>query len=154
MIVDHAQDPAAFRTAVHDWLVANVPGDWQQRLAGASADEVVAFQRDWMIKLGEAGLATPHWPKEYGGAGLGLAHQIIIADEAAKTNAPPYGVYIVALNHIPATLIPFGTEEQRRKYLPGIPKGDIWCQGLMASASALSTGTKSGRGSTPNQTMG
>jgi len=130
MITDLAHDLDAFRTAVHDWLVANVPGDWQQQLAGASSDQVVAFQRDWMIKLGSAGLATAHWPKEYGGAGLGLAHQIIIADEAAKTNAPPYGVYIVALNHIPATLIPFGTEEQRRKYLPGIPKGDIWCQGF------------------------
>ncbi len=70
MIVDHAHDLAAFRAAVHDWLTANVPADWQQRLAGASADEVLVFQRDWMIKLGEAGLATPHWPKEYGGAVL------------------------------------------------------------------------------------
>jgi len=106
MITDQAHDLGAFRTAVHDWLVANVPAGWQQQLAGASSDEVVAFQRDWMIKLGSAGLATAHWPKEYGGAGLGLQHQIIIADESAKTNAPPYGVYIVALNHIPATLIP------------------------------------------------
>jgi alkylation response protein AidB-like acyl-CoA dehydrogenase len=130
MILEHAHDLAAFRSAVHDWLVANSPPGWQQRLAGASSDDNIAFQRAWMIKLGAVGLATPHWPKEYGGAGLSLAHQIIIADEMAKVNSPPYGVFVVALNHIPATLIPYGTDAQRQNYLPGISKGDIWCQGF------------------------
>jgi alkylation response protein AidB-like acyl-CoA dehydrogenase len=130
MILDQKHDIPAFRKAIRDWLRDIVPADWSRKLAVADHDEFDAFQRWWMAERNKVGLAVPHWPVEYGGAGLGLAHQIVVADELAKANAPTLPMYIVSLNHVPGTLIPFGTEEQNRKYLSGIPNGDVWCQGF------------------------
>src|SRR5262249_61206427 len=69
-ILDAQHDRSAFRPAIRDWLAKVVPPDWKARMARASNEEYIHFQRWWMAERSKVGLAIPHWPKEYGGAGL------------------------------------------------------------------------------------
>jgi alkylation response protein AidB-like acyl-CoA dehydrogenase len=130
VILELSNDLVAFRAAVRGWLEQAVPSGWRAKLAGADSDATVEVQRDWIRKLHSVGLAIPHWPSTVGGADLGLAHQIIIAEENARAAAPPLSAYVVSLNHVPATLLGWGTEAQMRRYLPTVAEGAIWCQGF------------------------
>jgi len=127
-ILDLIDDPQAFRLAVREWLA-----DAKARRAALDAKEPASFydsQQWWMAERRKVGLATPHWPKEYGGEGIGLKSQVIIAEEMALGRAPQLGLFVVSLNHIPATLMMWGTEEQKKKHLPGVSRGTVWCQGF------------------------
>jgi len=130
MIIDLRHDLPAFRQAIRAWLADTVPANWTDRIASEDEDDYVAFQQWWMAERNKEGLAVPHWPSEYGGADLSLTGQIILADEIARARAPGLNLFIISLNHIPGTLIPFGTEAQKAKYLPAIPRGAVWCQGF------------------------
>src|SRR5262249_27265299 len=86
-------------------------------------------QRIWFERMAERGWTAPDWPKEYGGGGLSPAEAIILAEElvriAARKPLSSLGVYMLG----PA-LLKFGTEEQKRRHLPPIVRGEIWwCQG-------------------------
>jgi alkylation response protein AidB-like acyl-CoA dehydrogenase len=130
VILELRDDLAAFRVAVREWLAQEVPQGWRAESAAEESDATVRVQRDWIRKLHSVGLAIAHWPATVGGAGLGLVHQIIIAEENARANAPALSAYIVSLNHVPATLLAWGTDEQKRRYLPTVAQGAIWCQGF------------------------
>lgn len=129
-ILEAQHDLPTFRQAIRDWLSATVPPDWKARMAKASNEDYIAFQRWWMAERAKVGLAIPHWPKEYGGAGLTLQHLIAIADEMARADAPLVRLFIISLIHMPGTLLPHGTEAQKRRYLSGVAKGEVWCQGF------------------------
>lgn len=129
-ILGHQADLNAFRSALREWLAEVVPPDTIRRMIEADEDEGVQMQRDWMALRRKVGLGTPHWPKSYGGADLSLAHQIAVAEEFARAGAPVSPVFTISLNHLPATLFAWGTDEQRRRFLPGVAAGDIWCQGF------------------------
>jgi alkylation response protein AidB-like acyl-CoA dehydrogenase len=135
MILDLKDDPAAFRAAVRAWLTSAVPSDWPERMLAATPAERVEFQRSWLMRRREVGLGTPTWPIEYGGAALGIEHEIILAEEYARANAPYLNTFMVSMNHIPATMLMWGTEEQKRRYMPGVASGDIWCQGFSEPGS-------------------
>src|SRR5437773_10890887 len=81
-------DLDAFRAEVRAWLEATVPADWAERMAGASEEAYVDYQREWFAQLRKVGLATPHWPRDWGGADLSLRHQTMIFEEIARINAP------------------------------------------------------------------
>src|SRR5689334_12630858 len=72
--------------------------------------------------LGEAGLLGVAWPVEYGGGGLTALEQYIFAEEARRVNAP---LPMITLNTVGPTLIQFGTDEQKDKFLPAILKGEV-----------------------------
>jgi len=55
---------------------------------------------------------------------------VIINDEFAKARAPDSWSFNVASNHVPATLLPYGSDYQKKKYLPTVPQGTVWCQGF------------------------
>jgi len=129
-ILDCRDDHEQFRKALQAWLAEAVPPDTMQRMIDADEDEGVAIQRDWMAQRNRVGLGTPHWPIEYGGADLSLMCQIILAEEFARAEAPVVPTFMISHNHLPGTLLSWGTDEQKRRYLPGIPEGDIWCQGF------------------------
>src|SRR3546814_9921269 len=105
MILALKDDLPAFREAIRAWLCDVLPSDWKQRQSTVTSDEYYSFQRWWMSEKDKVGLATPHWPESLGGAGLSLRHEEIIADEFARAEAPTAGMYVVALNHLPATLL-------------------------------------------------
>jgi alkylation response protein AidB-like acyl-CoA dehydrogenase len=120
-----------YREQLRAWLKINLPADWQQKMLGASEAEHVAFQKFWFKKMQEGGYATPHWPKEWGGAGLSFAEQIILYEELARAGAPRLVLYFISLYHTPSTLLEWGTEAQKQRHLPAILGGDeIWCQGF------------------------
>lgn len=86
-------------------------------------------QKLWLQRMGEKGWTAPEWPKEYGGGGLNKEQAKILKAELAKIKARPallsFGVWMLG----PA-LLKFGSEEQKKQFLPPIVRGEIrWCQG-------------------------
>ena len=72
--------------------------------------------------LGKAGLLGVAWPTEYGGQGLTALEQYIFGEEARRVSAP---LPMITLNTVGPTLIQFGTDEQKTKFLPAILKGTV-----------------------------
>ncbi len=100
-----------------------------------SADpDVRRAAADWHSALSGRGWVAPHWPKEYGGAGLTPMEQFILNQEIARAGAPSVGGSGVSL--LGPTLIVHGTDEQRRRYLPPILAGEVtWAQGYSEPGS-------------------
>jgi len=130
-MIDELKGLEGFRSQIRGWLQQNLPRDWKERMLGASEEDHIAFQKLWFRKLKDGGYAAPHWPKEWGGAGLSFAEQIVLYEEFARAGAPRLVLYFISLYHAPATLLEWGTHAQRKKHLPAILSGDeIWCQGF------------------------
>jgi len=115
-----------FRDEVRTWLEENHPGPEPE----AGLDEVMAFRREWQLKLHAAGWAGISWPKEYGGRGATLIEQAIFVGEAARQETPsPANVLGLAMGG--PVVIAHGTDEQKQRYLEPILTGEeIWCQGF------------------------
>jgi alkylation response protein AidB-like acyl-CoA dehydrogenase len=115
-----------FRDEVRTWLEENHPGPEPE----AGLDEIMAFRREWQLKLHEAGWAGISWPKEYGGRGATMIEQAIFAAEASRQEAPaPANVLGLAMGG--PVVIAHGTDEQKARYLEPILTGEeIWCQGF------------------------
>lgn len=118
------------REEVRTWLKNHVPAGWRDAMTNAEQDAFVDQQKAWFKQLVEAGYATPHWPQGWPGGGRSLAEQKVIFEEVARADAPRLILYFVALYHAACTLLECGSDAQRERYLPGILKGDIWCQGF------------------------
>jgi alkylation response protein AidB-like acyl-CoA dehydrogenase len=130
MSFDDTPEQAAFRSHVRNWFAENMTADMPVARAGKLEDDDQWFERmrEWARRLHEAGLAGLVWPKEYGGAGLSAAQQLIFGEEASRAGAP-FHVDIVGLGIAGPTLMFHGTEEQKLRYLPTILDGsEIWCQ--------------------------
>ncbi len=121
---------AALRTEIRSWLADHVPRDWRDTMRGAPRDEYMAFQKSWFSTLRQRGWAAPHWPVEDGGAGFDVRDQAAFYAELARADAPRLSLYFVALHHVAASLRYAGTAEQRRRFLPAILDGQVWCQGF------------------------
>ena len=130
MILDHKHDLKVFREAVRAWVHETAPPERAHEWHIPKGPELVEIQRWWLAERHKVGLAIPDWPVEYGGAGLGLEHMIIITDEFARARSPGNDMFVISLNHVPGTLIPHGSEAQKKRYLPGVPAGELWCQGF------------------------
>jgi alkylation response protein AidB-like acyl-CoA dehydrogenase len=115
-----------FRDEVATWLRENNPGPEPE----GSLDEVMAFRREWQLKLHAAGWAGISWPKEYGGRGATMIEQAIFVGEAAAQEAPsPANVLGLAMGG--PVVIAHGTDAQKERYLEPILTGEeIWCQGF------------------------
>ena len=135
---------AAFRREVEDFIRERLPdyyvrkaevtdeygheGDWQEDLVHGS-DEAKQAARDWASALGERGWAAPHWPREYGGAGLTTMEQFVFHAEMAEAQAPLVGDQGLSL--LGPTLLVHGTSEQKAKYLGPTLAGEmLWAQGF------------------------
>ena len=134
-----------FRDEARTWFAANVPKDWvKRRNAEESMEARFAYLRDWQRKLFDAGWAGLSWPKEYGGRGASVMQQVIFIEEMARAEAPPMA-NVLALGIIGPTVIAYGTEEQKQRYLRKMLSAEeIWCQGFSepnagSDLAALST---------------
>ena len=115
-----------FRAKALAWLQQNAkPFDENSPGApSATIEESKAFQKG----LWEAGLAGITWPVEYGGQGLGTAEQLAFNQVAADFRMP-VGPFVIGLGMPAPTLLEFGTEEQKKRYIPPMLRGDeIWSQ--------------------------
>ncbi|HSW20311.1 MAG TPA: acyl-CoA dehydrogenase family protein [Ramlibacter sp.] len=118
----------AFRDEVRAFIDARLPVDIRARLRCGHAprkQDTVTWQRI----LHERGCAAPHWPTEYGGAGLGTTERLILVEELQRASAPlPLPFNIAMLGPV---LLRFGTEAQKRFFLPKLARLDLWfCQGF------------------------
>jgi alkylation response protein AidB-like acyl-CoA dehydrogenase len=123
-------DPALgrFRLAARDWLQANVPGDEPDP---ADLPGLRRYFTRWQRHQFDAGWAGLTWPKAFGGQELAAAELLIWHEEVARAGAPPAGVCFVGLNNVGPAIMICGTDEQKRRYLPPILRGDeVWCQGF------------------------
>ena len=132
MDFDYPPEAEAFRKEIRAWLEANLTeadasyGRSAVDAEGASLERL----REWNRRLADAGFAAIAWPPEYGGRGAGVMEQVVFAEEMARAKAPgtlnPLGIANIA----PA-IMQWGTEEQKRRFLPRMLRGeDIWCQGF------------------------
>ena len=123
------QEELAFRDELRAWLKANVPADWEE-LREESLERRFDYLKRWQRKLYDGGWAGISWPKEYGGRGASLMQQVIFWQEMALAGAPPLA-NVLGLGIIGPTIIAFGTEEQKKRYLAKILSAEeIWCQGF------------------------
>jgi alkylation response protein AidB-like acyl-CoA dehydrogenase len=127
-----SESDESFRRELAAWLANNLSGEFEElRGRGGPGDEhaFIEERKAWERRLGEAGWIGLGWPEELGGRGLPLSQQVIFYEEYARAGGPG------RLGHIGEgllgpTLIAFGSDEQKRRFLPGILRGEeIWCQG-------------------------
>ena len=121
-----------FRAEVADWLSANLSGDFAcVRHRGGPGDEhMYAEERKaWERCLAEGGWTCIGWPEAWGGKDASIEQQVIFNEEYARAGGPGRVGHIGETLTGP-TLLAFGSEQQKQRYLPGIRAGtDLWCQG-------------------------
>ncbi|MCH2170150.1 acyl-CoA dehydrogenase family protein [Myxococcota bacterium] len=132
MDLHFSENDEAFRREVAEWLNDNLTGEFEEvRGRGGPGDEhaLVEERRQWERVLGAAGWTCVGWPVEYGGRGLPLHQQVIFYEEYARARAPGRAGHI-GETLLGPTLMAFGTEAQKQRFLPGIVSGEeLWCQG-------------------------
>ena len=127
MDLEASPQEEAFRNEVRVWLAASVPSDLRRKVL-----EYEELTRDdllrWHRILAQRGWIAPAWPREWGGTGWTPVQRYLFEEECALAAAPPvapFGVMMCA-----PVLLRFGTEAQKRRFLPRIYDGeDFWCQG-------------------------
>lgn len=124
-------EESKFRKQVGDWLHSHIPREWRASGFGLDMEpeERFRFFRAWQKTLYEGGWVGLSWPREYGGRGATLMEQVIFNEESARARAP-LPLNVIGLNMVGPTIIVHGTEEQKRRFLPGIlTANEIWSQG-------------------------
>jgi alkylation response protein AidB-like acyl-CoA dehydrogenase len=123
------QSVAEFRRRARSWLAANAPGRPDADSADGEAWAVdVGAQQAFQATLYDAGFAGITWPEEYGGQGLTNAEQIAFSEEARNFTLP-VSAFVIGLGMPGPTILELGTEEQKKRYLPKLLRGEeIWCQ--------------------------
>jgi alkylation response protein AidB-like acyl-CoA dehydrogenase len=127
-------DEAAFRAELRAWLRDSLPDDWTSRTpqVGRYPEEMA---RRWSEALYDAGYVGITWPAEYGGRGLPHSFQGIFLEESARVGAPAH-INGIGLGMAGPTIIAWGTEEQKARYLRPLLRGEeIWCQGFSEPGS-------------------
>jgi hypothetical protein len=121
-----------FRARVRGFLRDNLPEGWQGLGAIADRDEADAFVTGWRATLYANGLLGVAWPTEYGGGGMTKLEQVVLTEEMARAGVPAMGFNDnMSIKMLGGTLLRWGTEEQKRRFLPRILSGeDLWCQGF------------------------
>ncbi len=118
----------AFRDQVRNWLAHNRPLALHQR-GVVDGKTWVDRAKDWQRRLYQAGYLALSWPREYGGQALDPMRQAIVSEELMRANVPGV-IGSNSISMLGPTLITWGTEEQKRRYLPKILTAEeIWCQG-------------------------
>ncbi len=132
MQLSFSAEDEQFREEIAAWLTNHLCGEFEQiRGRGGPGDEHMFPQerKDWERKLAEGGWTCIGWPQEYGGRGASIEQQVIFHEEYARAGGPG------RMGHIGEgltgpTLIAFGSEAQKNRFLPGIVNGsEYWCQG-------------------------
>jgi alkylation response protein AidB-like acyl-CoA dehydrogenase len=127
-----SDEDEAFRGEAAEWLETQLSGEFAQvRGRGGPGDEaaLVEERKAWERRLGEGGWIGLGWPKQYGGRALPLTQQMIFHEEYARAGGPGR-IGHMSEGLLAPTVIDFGSEEQKRRILPPILKGEeIWCQG-------------------------
>ncbi len=116
----------AFRMEAREWLEANVP---EEKLKSFDTEDGFRQHREWEAKLNEGRWGMVTWPEELGGRGCDLIEWLVFEEEYYRAGAPlrvnQNGIFLLG-----PTLMEYGTEAQKARFLPKMATGEeIWCQG-------------------------
>ena len=129
MKLGFSREEEAFRAECAAWLNGQMSGEFADIRGIYELTSKPERRKEWEQQLAAHGWSCIGWPREWGGRDATLAEQVIFAEEYARSGAPG------RINHIGVelagpTILAFGTEEQKARFLPGIASGTaIWCQG-------------------------
>src|SRR4051812_5012724 len=130
-------DLETFRAETRAWLEANCPAEMREPMrdesdacwGGRNPVFKNAAQKLWLERMAERGWTVPDWPTEYGGGGLSPADTKILRQEMARIGARN-PLHSFGISMLGPALLKYGSEEQKKHYLPQIARGEIrWCQG-------------------------
>jgi alkylation response protein AidB-like acyl-CoA dehydrogenase len=129
-------DLERFRTEARAWLEQNFPKSLTGKGAAIAVDEgsspLNADTSVWRQRLGEKGWGTPTWPREFGGGGLTQAEARVLQAEMIRLGAFNIIQFVTGLGvtMVGPTLLEYGTEDQKRRHIAPICRGDYrWCLG-------------------------
>jgi alkylation response protein AidB-like acyl-CoA dehydrogenase len=118
-----------FRAEAAAWLEAQLTGPFRDLRGLTTQGGLPQRRRDWERALGAAHWSCIGWPEAYGGRDASLAEQVIFAEEYARAGAPGRLGYM-GVELAGPTILAFGTDEQKHRFLPPIARGEeLWCQG-------------------------
>lgn len=127
MNVDFSEQELAFQKEVRKFLAEKLPKDISEITKQGLHYSKDMFVR-WQKILAEKGWAALNWPVEYGGTGWSSTQKYIWNVECAKAGAP--GVIAFGMSMVAPVIYSFGSEVQKKQFLPSILNSDIWwCQG-------------------------
>ncbi|MCD9625088.1 acyl-CoA dehydrogenase family protein [Rhabdothermincola salaria] len=130
MDLTYPPEAEAFRTEIRQWLEDNLPEGWFDEGFTMTDQERGAWLEEWTGKLFEGGWICATWPTEYGGKGLTTMQGVVLSEEFARAGAPMRGDFF-GDTLVGPTILQWGTEEQKKEFIPGILSGTIaWCQGF------------------------
>ena len=126
----YSPEAETYREKVRTFLAEKLPTSWKG-IGQLDGDDLLSFVAEWRTTLASSGYLAPSWPAAYGGGGLSELEQVIVAEEFAQAGVPmgaPNDTFSIQM--LGNTLLQWGTEEQKKYYLPRILSGDdVWCQG-------------------------
>ena len=132
MKLSFSEEDEQFRAEVAGWLADNLGGEFEAiRYRGGPGDEhsFVEERKTWERTLHAGGWTGIGWPREHGGRDASIEQQVIFNEEYARAGGPGRMGHI-GETLVGPTLIAFGSEKQKQRFLPGILRGeDLWCQG-------------------------
>ena len=126
-----------FRSETRAWLEANCPPEMREPMrdesdacwGGRNPVFKNEAQKVWMERMAERGWTVPDWPKDYGGGGLSAAETKILKQEMARIGARN-PLMSFGISMLGPALLKYGSEAQKKRFLPEIARGEIrWCQG-------------------------
>ena len=127
----------AFRQQVRDWINNDLTDEERGAWGGAfspNEEDSMARVASVRAKMAARGWAAPAWPKEYGGMGATVRQQAVFNEELAYHRVP--GPDFIAINYVGPTLMLYGTDEQKDRFLRPILEGkEKWCQGYSEPGS-------------------
>jgi alkylation response protein AidB-like acyl-CoA dehydrogenase len=130
MELTYTPEAELFRKEIRSWLEENLPDGWFDEGFDMPRDERRRFNEEWPSKLYAGGWICASWPTEYGGKGLDVMQNVVLAEEFARARAP-FRADFFGDTLVGPTILQWGTEEQKQEFLPKILKGETtWCQGF------------------------
>lgn len=146
MDFDYPPEAEETRTKIRAFLAENLPAEWSG-IGALEEGEYREFVAQWRQKLYENGWLGISWPTEYGGAGLTVLDEVVVAEEFAKVGVPMgAGNDTFSISMLGNTILTWGTEEQKQYFLPRALCGEhIWCQGYSepnAGSDLAAVGTR------------
>ncbi|MFO7962278.1 MAG: acyl-CoA dehydrogenase family protein [Desulfobacterales bacterium] len=132
MDFDYGEKAEKLRSEIREFVKKNVPQNEAIQFAEEHHDHMWDHGMNCAKKLAEKGWLTMKWPKEYGGQDAPVWEQVVLAEEAGYWGIPGLGMGVSGTKWVGPSLMLFGTEEQKKKYLPKIAAAEaegVWCTG-------------------------